>query len=397
MVVDAGWPGGLRGERAGPPRVTAGSYKAPGPKRLGRTVGTVTRLLLQLEVVGCPTVCRHCWAQGVPYPAMPLDDVARVLAQAHAFCGEHGLGFAAYPMHEVAAHPQAAQILGLFAEHVGAAEFEPLATTGVPLATRADWRELLAAASRLGMTTVWVAFHGLGAEHDRQVNRSGAYAETCLAIQRVHASGLRAGCNIFLTKANAPQAERLLGALQRLQVDGMWWGPADYYPTPRARRSEPLRPRPSDLRPLATQIPRVSLFDHAVWGDLEGHTEAAWMGRALAGDWPETPSHDGQVLELVCRPNLDVHSGTAGWYASSTATCAATARRSCSAERWPRAAGLPTRCGSTWTRRLAWPSWLPGTATPTGRQCTSPPDRFAISGWTGRSVLGTAKAAGPCP
>lgn len=277
-------------------------------------MSTVTQLLLQLEVVGCPTVCRHCWAQGVPYPAMPLDDVARVLAQAHAFCSEYGLGFAAYPMHEVAAHPQAAQILGLFAEHVGAAEFEPLATTGVPLATRADWRELLAAASKLGTTTVWFAFHGLGADHDRQVNRSGAYAETCLAIQRVHATGLRAGCNIFLTKANAPQAERLLGALQRLRVDGTWWGPADYYPTPRARRSEPLRPRPSDLRPLATQIPRVSLFDHAVWGDLEGHTEAAWMGRALAGDWPETPSHDGQVLELVCRPNLDVHSGRAGWY-----------------------------------------------------------------------------------
>jgi hypothetical protein len=36
------------------------------------------------------------------------------------------------------------------------------------------------------------------------------------------------------------------------------------------------------------------------------------MGRALAADWPATLSHDGQVLELVCRPNLDVHSGTAG-------------------------------------------------------------------------------------
>jgi hypothetical protein len=277
-------------------------------------VRTVEQLYLQLEVVGCPTVCQHCWAQGVPYPAMPIDDIAWVLEQTHAFCDEQGLGFGAYPMHELAAHPQAAEIMRLFADHVGAAEFEPLATTGVPLTTHTDWREVLAAAARLGTTTVWVAFHGLGVEHDRQVNRSGAYAETCLAIERIHAAGLRAGCNVFVTKANAQQTERLLGVLQRLEIDGTWWGPAAYYPTPRARRNEPLRPDPSDLRPLATRIPRVSLFDHDIWANLEAHTEAAWVRRALTGDWPEQPPHNGQVLELVCRPNLDLHHGTAGRY-----------------------------------------------------------------------------------
>ena len=149
----------------------------------------VATLELQVEVVGCPTICRHCWAQGVPYPAMPVHDVAWVLEQAHRFCDDHGLGFGAYPMHELAAHPQAAELLRLFADHVGAAEFEPLVTTGVPLAVRQDWQQLLAAAAALGTTTVWVAFHGLGVEHDRQVNRPGAYAETCLAIQRAHAVG----------------------------------------------------------------------------------------------------------------------------------------------------------------------------------------------------------------
>jgi hypothetical protein len=89
----------------------------------------VVALSLLIEVVGCPTVCRHCWAQGTPYQAMPVDDVAWVLEQAHRFCDEHGLGFGAYSMHEVAAHPQAVELLRLFADHAGAAEFEPLATT----------------------------------------------------------------------------------------------------------------------------------------------------------------------------------------------------------------------------------------------------------------------------
>jgi hypothetical protein len=143
------------------------------------------------------------------------------------------------------------RLLGVFADHGGPAQFEPLATTGVPLAVREDWRELLAAAE-LGTTTVWVAFHGIGVEHDRQVNRPGASAETCLAVQRVHAAGLRAGANVFVTTANAGQANRMLAVLQRLQVDEMAWEPAAYYPTPRGRRNERLRPKLSDLLPLPT-------------------------------------------------------------------------------------------------------------------------------------------------
>jgi hypothetical protein len=291
------------------------------PHEVGQIlVGTMVATLdLQVEVVGCPTVCRHCWAQGIPYPAMPVDDLAWVLEQIHRFCDDHGLGFGAYPMHEVAAHPQAAEVLRLFAGHVGAAEFEPLSTTGVPLAVREDWQELLAAAASLGTTTVWVAFHGLGVAHDRQVNRPGAFAETCLAVQRVHAAGLRAGANVFVTTANAGQAERLLETLQRLGVEEMAWEPATYYPTPRGRRTERLRPQPQELLPLADRICQLSPFHGDAWANLEAHTEAAWVARALAGDWPSQlaelePHVGGQGLPLVCRPDLELHTGVAGMY-----------------------------------------------------------------------------------
>ena len=271
-------------------------------------------LYLLVEVVGCQTVCRHCWAQGTPYQAIPLGDVGKVLEEAHRFCAGHGVEFGAYPMHELDAHPHAAGLLRLFADHVGGAEFEPLATTGVPLATRKDWRQLLAAAAEVGTTTVWVAFHGIGTEHDRQVNRSGAWAETTLAIQRVHEVGLRAGCNVFLTTANAGEAGRLLGALERLEVEEMSWEPATYYPTARGRHNERLRPALSDLLPIADQVRQRSRFHHDAWANLAGYTEAAWTSRAMAGDWPTWKRRDGEMLELVCRANLDVHLGTAGRY-----------------------------------------------------------------------------------
>jgi hypothetical protein len=279
----------------------------------------VATLDLQVEVVGCPTVCRHCWAQGIPYPAMPVDDVAWVLEQTHQFCDDHGLGFGAYPLHELAAHPQAAELLRLFADHVGAAEFEPLSTTGVPLAIREDWQELLTAAATLGTTTVWMAFHGLGIEHDQQVNRPGAFIETCLAIQRVHAVGLRVGANVFVTTANAGQADRLLEELQRLQVDQISWEPATFYPTPRGRHNEHLRPQLADLLPLADRIRQGSRFHSDAWANPQAYAEAAWVTRALAGDWPSQlaevePRAGDQGLQLVCRPGLELHTGTAGRY-----------------------------------------------------------------------------------
>jgi len=42
---------------------------------------------------------------------MPLADIEWVLAEAHQFCDGAGLAFDAYPMHEMAAHPDAARLL----------------------------------------------------------------------------------------------------------------------------------------------------------------------------------------------------------------------------------------------------------------------------------------------
>jgi hypothetical protein len=44
---------------------------------------------------------------------MPLADIEWVLAEAHRCCDDRGLAFDAYPMHEVAAHRDAARLFGL--------------------------------------------------------------------------------------------------------------------------------------------------------------------------------------------------------------------------------------------------------------------------------------------
>ena len=248
----------------------------------------MTVMYLCIEAVGCPTVCRHCWAQGRPYGAMPAHDIAWVLEQVHQFCDDRGLAFDAYPMHELAAHPDADRLFGLFNDHSTSAEdgslFEPLPTTGVPLAIREDWPQVLKAAADTGTTTVWVAFHGLGAEHDRQVNRRGAFADTCLAVDRIHEMALRVGCNVFVTTANLPQLDELVATLGRRPIDaGMAWEMAQFLPTPRSRRNERLRPSLPELPPVAGQVLELTAPIHSeVWANLEAHTEAAYLRRAVA-------------------------------------------------------------------------------------------------------------------
>jgi len=279
--------------------------------------GATAMLYLCVEVAGCPTVCRHCWAQGTRYGVMPLADIEWVLEEAHRFCDDRGVAFDAYPMHEVAAHPDAARLFGLFNSHSGTARggtmFEPLTTTGVPLAIRDDWQAVLRAAADTGTLNIWTAFHGAGAVHNRQVSRRGAFAETCRGVERARSVGVSVGCNVFLTTASLPQLDELAAMLPLLGVHAMSIETAAFLPTPRSRRNERLRPALPALLPAAARIIDLTVLPDR-WASLETRTEAAYVRQALAGDWPPPPDQAPGELALVCRPDLDVYTGLAGLY-----------------------------------------------------------------------------------
>jgi hypothetical protein len=222
-------------------------------------------------------------------------------------------------MHEIAAHPQAPQVMRLYQDVFGTEfTFEPLPTTGVPLATREDWRELVAAIGALGTRHFWMAFHGLAAEHDRLVHREGAFRETLLAAERVQSLGFRCGANVFVTREMAARFEPLREILQELGLSGAAWEVARYQPTARARQYEAHRPTWEDLQPIADRIARLTVSAQAQWQNLGNYTEAAWVRKAQSGGWDAACAPwelaPPRGIGLVCRPNLDVHTGEAGLY-----------------------------------------------------------------------------------
>ena len=194
--------------------------------------------------------------------------------------------------------------------------WEPLSTTGVPLALRPDWADVLATCRELGTTVVWPAVHGVGVTHDRMVRRAGAYPETLLAIERVRSVGMGVGCNVFLIRENVAQFDALVGDLLARGVTQFAVEPAGYLPTARSRRYEALRPALADLLPLVEPMRALpgQCFHRAEWADLAAYTESAYRRRALDGAWPAVPDPHGEELQLVCRPNLDLYWALPGRY-----------------------------------------------------------------------------------
>jgi hypothetical protein len=266
-------------------------------------------VVLQVEVSGCLTACLHCFAMGHPYPSMPLGDIERVVSETRKACDAAGLWFASSPPHEVLAHPDAPQVLRLFHELAGEA-FDPMITTGVPIAIRDDWEDLLAAVEAVGSKSFCLTFHGVGEVHDRLVNRAGAFRESCLAVERIRARGFRLLPNIFLTKECLAQFDLLVDTLSDLGIDeASWasWEIASYTPTVRGRLYERSRPELEDILPHAERISKLTNSYSAFWKDVASHTEAAYTRRALDSEWPT--ASDLVYRSLMCRPNLDLFSG----------------------------------------------------------------------------------------
>ncbi|SRR6266540_1189874 len=271
-------------------------------------------LHMHVEVMGCPTTCQHCWAVGRPYSAMPLEEIHWVLQAVRRFGDAHHLTVDGYPMHEVAAHPQAAQVMKLFHDLWGVVE-EPVPTTGVPLATRGDWREFLETLRSLGTSTLWFAFHGADEVHDRAVLREGAYRESLHAIELARQAGMQVGCNLFLTKENIHQFDQLILDLQRAGIQQIAPEIYGFLPNARGRYSETLRPEWQDAKPLIEKIDSIpeTAFWRRFWHELpDKHTESWYVHQALEGTWPKEPAH--RLIHLVCRPHLDIYRGIAGLY-----------------------------------------------------------------------------------
>jgi hypothetical protein len=249
---------------------------------------------------------------GRPYQAMPTEEISWVLHEVRRFCMTHQLSFSGYPMHEVLAHPQAGQVLVLF-QQLWDVAFDPLPTTGVPLATRPNWREILAPLHSYCVPMLHFAFHGTGSIHDCMVQRQGAYQESLRAVALAREAQVHTGCNLFLTSENVSHFDQLVADLLQAGMESI--APCVYRFTPnaRGRLTERVRPTWQEVQPILAQLDTLPVDDLVRrWWREDLHPESWFVQQALSGTWPADAEQ--RLIWLVCRPNLDVYRGDAGHY-----------------------------------------------------------------------------------
>lgn len=209
-------------------------------------------ITFDIVVSGCATECWHCYVCGRPAPAMTLRDYERVLAFVDEFCHvADGEGIAAYPYLDLEPmlHPKIVRLLSPAKTLDCFSMPACVPTTGIPIARRDDWEQVLAAYQQAGVRQLEFTLHGPEGLHDKAVSRKGAFQSHNKAVRRAKASGFETRLNLMVSKPMLRQFQDTVHAVERNQYDHKRAAIPAYAPNERLRGFERFRPELPDLMP----------------------------------------------------------------------------------------------------------------------------------------------------
>lgn len=233
---------------------------------------------LELVVAGCPNRCRHCCEEGgPPYGALiNLDDVKWLVDEFESVCqgsmGKPPQFRIDYPF-EPTAHPDFIRLQEYVMSFIPKSrlhDFDLLNTNGYGLARVAHWESAFQSLIFMGIQGLGFAIHGLEAEHDWFVRRSGAYKDIMVATQRAIECGMKVEFEIHINKRNIMSFPFIVDTLEELgcgcaRIDS---GVPAYFMNDRLRTFEVLRPTKAEKDKIARELMRAP--------DRGSDTEAFW-------------------------------------------------------------------------------------------------------------------------
>lgn len=277
-------------------------------------------------VSGCATRCRHCHSDGGRGPSMALDDyrsalhalapiVRRLEAQQHRVDISWN--------YEPLLHPRIVELVAmthdLLPRQMENGSSWP--TSGVPLATRSDWPDLISMLCDIGTDDLHFTVVGPAALHDMAVSRKGALEEQRIAVSRARAARIPTSVTVILAKDSLQEYDGTMGAIRDIGYDSVSVRVANYVPNDRLRQLELLRPELNDVLPFLQSIRSVPGDPEArYWDHVESFTEASIRAEILSGPerFPSFADIDAQLPQwqfLSIVPSLDVFLGNTGLYA----------------------------------------------------------------------------------
>ena len=279
------------------------------------------QIYLAINAAGCYTACVHCWANGGRYKNMPFSEIKFVVNSFKDYFenNEYKVGFGI--MHELLAHPEAIQIKQfqneqeknmpnpLFAHN-------RIPTSGIPIAVREDYKELLDGLLKNNVENLHMVLHGFGETHDKAVVNKDAFVKLKIATERAKKAGLKCTFSVLLTKSNITELKEIKNFLFSLGVDkatGRTTGNslvARYNSGKRAHKYDEIRIEYSDIISHYEEI--KELYEENLYNNLENYTESALYQKALEGK-EIIPDYDigisGDTIHVLCDKDYNIFSG----------------------------------------------------------------------------------------
>ena len=280
---------------------------------------TSKKIVLAMDMAGCPNRCRHCWLGNPPNRHVPEETLRWVVKQFREWTTCRGEGFP----HSITAmtwyrEPDFApnyrylwELEKELSDPGEAIRYELLSIWRLSHDTGyAQW------AREIGTAVCQISFFGLEENTDNFTRRLGAFQDSLLATERLLQVGIRPRWQVFLTQRLLPDLEGFIDLINKLELETRVRDMGHEFevfvhpiaPDGEAFTIEHLRPTAEIVSKIPAYLSQKTRQHHRV-SSLEeclGKTEGEWIGKLYQEDQPYAVYPE--TLGFMVTPQLDVFS-----------------------------------------------------------------------------------------
>jgi len=283
------------------------------------------RLTMDIRISGCATRCWHCYVNGGPGPFMSLEEYRDCLDALGIVVGrleQYGFEINLYLDYEPLLHPDICEILRITHERFhDYFRISTIPTTGIPIAIRSDWEDVLETLQAVGIKQLELTLHGTEQIQNKATSHSGAFELQSTAIRRARAYGFDIALNLMVTKDMLQQFEETMEIVHCIDPNSKRAVIPAYEPIPRLRRFEEHRADLEDIEPFREDL--AYLCDESkekeYWRTVDKYAEQNVLSDVLTHpeDYPSFASLEAKMPSWVfvtVVPGLDMYYGNVGLY-----------------------------------------------------------------------------------
>jgi len=270
---------------------------------------------IDLFIAGCSTDCKHCYVDGGPKKAVPLEVIGRNmkrLADILPLLAAEDIDVSVTLDNEPMNHPQAVEVYDLCKKYLGDYYFHHGSTTGLPLLTSTNPEEILETLKGHGYHEVGLTVHGGHDTHNWMVKNPRAYEGIIDSAKLFIDQGFDVVISLMLSKALIRERDQVSHLLDSLDHKGMYFAITNMSPLDRMLQYQDQRAELEDFRDLRGYLSDWGLDESAILKRLEKCHHSYYMDLIKGLEsWNDLPGSETN-LYLSLDGQMDLYYGNTG-------------------------------------------------------------------------------------